>query len=273
LLGTRTAHGDGVDGFEVAGIGNKMDVERFARGCGVSAGCADVVFNIASAENAAGIDIFKTGDDFVGGLAGDVSHNAEAAAMAHGHDRFRAAKITGSVEDGIKKRDEGSVAFEREPFCAEVTILENLLEEIGANETFKDFFLIDLKLGAFDTLGNPAAAFGFWEVHELHTDGAGIVAAGFFCKFAGESLKIWRFQGGKKAKGVERGFVVAPAAEEVEDAFALGMIGDARRRRFLIGRVGGFFGSESHTVSHGCWVQPYYFATEQKMRCQRVALG
>ena len=225
LLGARTTHSHGIDSFEVAGIRNEMDIERLAGRGGVCPGGADVIFDVARAEHAAGIDIFKTRDDFEGWLTGDVGHHAEAAAVAHSHDGFKAAKFARGIENGIEQRNERRVAFQGKSFGAEIAILEDLLEEIRAHEALEYFFLIHFEFRTFDALGNPATAFGFRQVHEFHADCAAIVAASFFGKFAGETLKVREFQRSEKAKWIESGFVIAPAAEKVEDAFTFGVVG------------------------------------------------
>src|SRR5487761_114506 len=57
LLGTGAAHGHGIDGFEMAGIRNKMHVDGLARGGRVRSGRANVILHVASAQNAARIDV------------------------------------------------------------------------------------------------------------------------------------------------------------------------------------------------------------------------
>ena len=52
----------------------------------VFAGRSHVVLDVSGAEDAAGIDIFKTGKDFLGRALGDVRDYVEASAMAHAHD-------------------------------------------------------------------------------------------------------------------------------------------------------------------------------------------
>ena len=84
LLCAGATHGDGIDGFQMARVRDDVNVERFAVCRDVASGRADVIFHVAGAENAARIDIFESGDDFVRRLAGGVDHDVEAAAMAHG---------------------------------------------------------------------------------------------------------------------------------------------------------------------------------------------
>ena len=67
LFGASAADGDGIDGFEMAGIRNQMDVNFVAAPRGVFAGRAHVILNVAGAENAARVDVFESGKDFFGG--------------------------------------------------------------------------------------------------------------------------------------------------------------------------------------------------------------
>lgn len=219
-----------------------------------------MIFHVTCSEDAARIDIFETGHDIVNGLAGNVRHDIQTAAVAHGHDGIDAAQIASSIEDGIEKRDESGVAFQGETLTAEVAALENLLEEIGANQPLKDSGLIDLEFGTFDALGNPVAAFEFVNVEEFDANGAAVIAAGFLGVFAGEAFEISTLERGEIAEWVEGGLVEAPAAEEVEDAFAFGVPGAIRRGGFFRG-LRGLFRSECHTVSHWLCLQTYYFAT------------
>jgi len=55
------------------------------------AGCANVIFHVASAQNATRVHIFKPRDHFVRSFARGVNHDVEAPAMAHSHDGFDGA--------------------------------------------------------------------------------------------------------------------------------------------------------------------------------------
>src|SRR6516164_998085 len=67
-LGARAAHRHGVNGLEVARIGDQVDVEGFARRGGVNAGRAHVIFHVARTEHAAWIDVFEPGNHVMHGL-------------------------------------------------------------------------------------------------------------------------------------------------------------------------------------------------------------
>ena len=59
LLRAHTAHGDGIDGLQMAGIGVQVDADLFAGGRRVNTGRADVIFHVATAQDAARIGIFE----------------------------------------------------------------------------------------------------------------------------------------------------------------------------------------------------------------------
>jgi hypothetical protein len=63
-----------------------MDVNfSAAAGC-VFAGRAHVIFHVAGAEDAARINVFEAGENFLGWTFGYVGHHVEATTMAHAHD-------------------------------------------------------------------------------------------------------------------------------------------------------------------------------------------
>ena len=66
LLGAGAADGDGIDGFEMAGIRDQVDVNLATAAGDVFAGRAHVVLHVAGAEDAARVDIFEAGKDFLG---------------------------------------------------------------------------------------------------------------------------------------------------------------------------------------------------------------
>ena len=75
LLGARAAHGDRIDGFQVAGIGNQMHLDLMSVGGKEIACGAHVVLHIAATQNAARVDILEAGENFGGRAAHDVHHH------------------------------------------------------------------------------------------------------------------------------------------------------------------------------------------------------
>ena len=147
LLRARTSDGDWVDRFEVAGIRYQMHSDVAAVGCGEFAGCADVVFHVAAAENAARIHIFEFRENFGGRTADDVHHHVEPAAMAHRQDGLLRVVLGRGIEDRIEQRQKRDFAFERIALGAEIARLKNLLENFRADEAIENCFLVRCRCG------------------------------------------------------------------------------------------------------------------------------
>ena len=123
-----------------------------------------------------------------GGSLGDVGDHVETAAMAHAHDQFGGAEAGTSFENFIHQRDQRGDAFEREALAAEITLLHDLLEDIGADEQVENALLIfSLTRFGFHSLVDPAPAFGSVDVIDFDADGRGVDGAGFARVFAFES--------------------------------------------------------------------------------------
>ena len=233
LLRASAADGDGVDGFQVAGIRDQVDMNFSATARGVFAGRAHVVFHVAGAKNAARIDVFESGKNFLGSALGDVGDNVEAAAVAHTHDELDGAALGGGIENFVDQRDQSGDAFEGEALAAEIALLHDLLEDVGANEQIEDALLdcfgdLETLRRRFHLLVNPAAALGGVDVIDFDADSAGVDSAGLAGVLA-FALQFGRFAGAEETEGVEVTLEISPLAVGVEDAFALG-----------VGGVGGF---------------------------------
>ena len=77
--------------------------------------------------------------------AGDLpkvfDHHVQASAVAHAHDGLLGAKFGGAVQHFVEKWNERGDAFERKPLGAEITRLNDLLEDIGLREQIEDMLL------------------------------------------------------------------------------------------------------------------------------------
>jgi hypothetical protein len=69
------AHRDRIDRFEVAGIRNKVHVDGFAGRSRVRSRRTNVILYVASAEHAARIHVFKSGNHFMRRLARGMDHH------------------------------------------------------------------------------------------------------------------------------------------------------------------------------------------------------
>ena len=101
LLGAGAAYGDGIDGFEMAGIRNQVDVHFVAAVGDVFPGCPHVVFHVARPENAAWINVFKAGENFLRRAPGNVSDDVKAPAVAHTHYQLACAEARAGIENFI----------------------------------------------------------------------------------------------------------------------------------------------------------------------------
>src|SRR5260370_709287 len=108
----------------------------------------------------------------MGRFAGSMNHHVEAPAVAHGHDRGFRSVLAGFVENRIEQRNQRGNAFEREALGAKIARLQNLFEKIGANQTLKDFVLINWAWRSFEPLNDPAAAFRPRQIHQIRANHA-----------------------------------------------------------------------------------------------------
>ena len=140
--------------------------------------------------------------------------------MAHPEDCCIDAERRAGREHLIEKRDEDGEAFEREALGAEVAGLNDLLEDVGADEVGKDVRLAGSGRRLLHLRLQPLALCGVDDMHELDADAAAVDGAGL-----GRELAFGRGRGewlGRQvlAERVERSLQVAPAAEDVEDGIA-----------------------------------------------------
>src|SRR5258708_4265087 len=229
----------------MAWIRNKMDADLFAGTRDVGARRSHVVFHVARAEDAARIDVFKTGNHFMRRLACRVNHYVQPAAVTHGHDGFDRAVLPRGVQDGIKQRNQRSHAFQGEPLGAEIARLKYLFEKVSANQTLEDLVLIDLAGRRFESLRDPAPPLRFRYVHEIRADRTTVEPASFAGGFARQRFKLRLLLRLQQAKWIESHFQVAPAAERIENALALFVGGCFREvaSRGLLGRFRRFGGA------------------------------
>src|SRR5258708_5041230 len=128
--------------------------------------------------------IVESGKDFRGGTPGTVGNDIEASAVAHAHHEFDGTEARASFEKVVHQRDQSRDAFEREALTAEITLLQDLLKNVGADQQIENSLLVFFRNfgiggGSFHLLVDPAAAFGSVDVVDLDSDRAGVNGAGF----------------------------------------------------------------------------------------------
>ena len=142
--------------------------------------------------------------------------------MAHAHDQLDGAFLRGAVEDLVDQRNQRGYTFQREALAAEVALLHDLLENIGANQKIEDALLVFLRRLGLHALEHPAAAFGGVEMVDFDSDGAGVDIAGLMGVLP-VLFELGSGAGTEESERVEVAFEVSELAIGGEDAFALGI--------------------------------------------------
>ena len=180
LLGAGAAHGDGVDGFKVAGVRDQVERDRSCRSGEMYSPVAPMWY-------------FTSPPPMV--LRGSTSSNLVKISaalrpmvlvMTLRRPRWLMAMTDvvtplrgGDLEGAIEVGDEDGEAFEREALGAEVARLDDLLEDVGLDEAGEDARLVDRRARRCSMLLlQPLALLGVGDVHELDADGAAVEARG-----------------------------------------------------------------------------------------------
>ena len=245
MLGTSASDRNRIDRLEMTGVRDEVNVHLGATAGDVFAGRSHVVLNVAAPQNAARVDIFKTGKDFLWGAPGNVCHHVQPATMAHPHNEFDSTASRGRVQDFIHQRKQRGNTFERKTFAAQITLLQNLLEKIGTDEQIECTLLVYLFGFGFHALVDPVAAFRIRDVVDFHPDGAAVNRPSL-ASILVFNLKIGVRPRTQEAEWIEVAFEVSPLAEGAEDAFAL-QVGAVGRRRAQRERLTLVFADECGT--------------------------
>ena len=179
-----------------------------------------MILHVARAQNAARVHIFKAREHFVERAAGNVRHHVQPPAVAHGQNALGGPFCASSVENFIEQRNQRGNAFEGITLRANITRLQDLLEQVGADQPLENASAIDGGGVRFETLGNPTAARRVLEVHEVRADRPAINLSRLVGRFAGHD-QLWMRLGLQEAERIEIGLEISPAAKGIEDALAL----------------------------------------------------
>ena len=220
LLGAGAADGHGIDGFQMTGVRHQVNVNFAAAASLIFAGGAHVVFHVTRAENAARVNVFESGENFLRRTLRHVGDDVQAAAVTHAHDELDRPALDRGVEDFVDQRNQRSRAFEREALAAQIALLHDLLEDVGANEQVQDALLVFLRRIGLHALENPAAALGRVDVIDFDTDGARIDGSGCTGVFA-FPLQFGRLSGAEKAERIKVAFEVSELAVSLEYSLTL----------------------------------------------------
>ena len=108
--------------------------------------------------------------------------------------------------------------------------MQDLLEQVGADELVEYAFLIHGRLRTFHAFLYPLATLRFGDVHEFNADRATINLPRFASGFARDlQLGMRRFR--QEAEWVEIGLEISPLAECIEHALTVSVGGIEKRRR------------------------------------------
>ena len=225
LFGASAAHSNRIYRLQVAGIGYEVDADLGASARDVFPSCSHVVLNIAAPKDAARVNIFKTRKDFLRRTPSDMHYHVEPATVAHAHNQLRGSALACLFQYFVDQGQQGSHSFQREALGPQITLLQNLFEQIGANQQIEHMFLINGSGFAFHALLNPAPAFDVGDVHEISANRAAIIASGLASNFAGELQFRVRLRL-QKPERIQVGFEISPPPEGVQYAFSI------LRRRF-----------------------------------------
>src|SRR6476661_956249 len=218
LFGEGAAQSNGIYSFKVAGIGNQMHAQGLAVASGVFAGGSFVVLNVATAQNTARVNIFKSGKDVLCRDADGEVHHAQPAAMAHGHNCCSRAGLSSGFQNNIQQGNLRSCAFTRVALGSQITRLEDLLKEIGLHQALGEPPAVNLLLLRFFHLRlDPLPAVTLGKMHELGADGAAISLASFLSAFTARG-DIRVAAANRASKGIKVGVQISPATESVKDA-------------------------------------------------------
>ena len=216
LLGARAAHGHRVHGFEMAGIRHQVDVNSAPVACEVVTGSADVVLHVAATQDAARVDIFEAGEDLLCWAVDNVSHHVQPPAMAHGQHRPLRVVLSRAFQNLVQHGNQRGHAFQRKALGTQVSRLQHLLEDLGAQQPLQDALAVRRAGRAFQLLLDPAPPLPVGQMHELRPDRPAVVAAGLLGVRTVEVEFRVRL-GCEEPERIEIGLQVSPAAEQVED--------------------------------------------------------
>lgn len=172
------AFDDGIDRFEVRGVGCERDGQLAAARSAIVSLETLVILDVARALHARGVEVaFELGEDRAIGLADDVRQHVQAPAMRHADDGCVCPRLGGVIEDLPEEHDGRLATFQTEALLADVARRQELLERLGVVQGCEDAELVILREGlvrALDPLLDPELLVRALDVHELVADGLAV---------------------------------------------------------------------------------------------------
>jgi len=153
--------------------------------------------------------------------------------MAHPHHQFHRAVLAGHVQYLIHRRQQRSAAFQREPFVAQIALLQSLLKQIGPHQQIKRALVtnadVDVARFPFEPFLNPAPPLRVGNVHELHAHAAAIDASRFPRPLVIDGQVGMRLRR-QQAQRVQFRLQIAKLPEQPKHPFPLVVLNDCRSR-------------------------------------------
>src|SRR6202022_4090853 len=150
-----------------------------------------------------------------------VRHHIQAAAVTHREDCFCNSAGCTYLEDPIEERDQDGQTFQREALRPQITRLDHLLEQVGANELGEDMLLVRLRGNLLHALLQPLPPLQICDVHELDCNRPTVIAASQLIALPLRSSSRKGLRRKVLAKRIERGLQESPAAEDFKSNFVL----------------------------------------------------
>ena len=145
LFCARASHGDWIDGFQMARIGNKVDSDRPpVRGRKIPRR-AHVILHVSTAQHAARIHVLESRKNLCSPAAHDVHHDIQSAPVAHCQHRLLQALFRSRAQDCIQQWQQSRFTLERITLRSQIAGLQDLLENFRAHQPFQNSFAIDFR--------------------------------------------------------------------------------------------------------------------------------
>ena len=138
LLSAGAAQGHGINRFQVAGVGDQVHADGLSIPSAILPGSSLVILHITAAQNAAGINIFKSRQDIFRGNAYRQRHQGQAPAMRTADHAGIGAQVRSGFQHCIEQRDLRSITFPGVALGPKIAGLKNLLKKIGLQEPFRE---------------------------------------------------------------------------------------------------------------------------------------
>src|SRR5262245_25225641 len=103
------------------------------------AGKTEVIFDVAvTVERVGQVVVFELGKQLLVWLAEDIGQNIEPSAVGHPHDDLANTKLWRLLHHGVQYRNQRLGAFERKALLANVTRVQEALEQLSEVQIHED---------------------------------------------------------------------------------------------------------------------------------------